>query len=249
MRGSSRDVTSPARREPSPQVRPGFQPAEFAARDRVSDTTRPRSGMIAPMGTTSTATMPMPAAPPDSVYASLLRTLYGRTDAELGFTSPDNVTPPAHRHDEAMMEIRARLACSSGVDASLIANLDRHTHELRLLDRRLGAATILDQISAHITTVRQLMMHTIHTKDRQALARIIADAAALAGWQALDTGATHPGLAVLRHGTRMRVRSRRPRRAGPRPRRTVVRPLRPRPPRACGRPPRRSKRGTAHPRR
>ena len=197
--------------------------------------------MIAPMGTTSTATMPMPAAPtalqqarldlgltqsqvidhptrlarrrgialpshesirsrlsawengratPDSVYASLLRTLYGRTDAELGFISRDNVTRPAHSHDEAMMEIRARLACSSGVDGDLIARLDRHTHELRLLDRRLGAATILDQISAHITTVRQLMMHTIHTKDRQALARIIADAAALAGWQALDTGAT-----------------------------------------------------------
>jgi tetratricopeptide (TPR) repeat protein len=197
--------------------------------------------MIAPMGTTSTATMPMPAAPtalqqarldlgltqshvidhvtrlarqrgialpshesirsrlsawengratPDSVYASLLRTLYGRTDAELGFISRDNVTPPAHSHDEAMMEIRARLACSSGVDGDLIARLDRHTHELRLLDRRLGAATILDQISAHITTVRQLMTHTIHIKDRQALARIIADAAALAGWQALDTGAT-----------------------------------------------------------
>ena len=31
-------------------------------------------------------------ATPDSVYASLLRTLYGRTDAELGFISRDNVT-------------------------------------------------------------------------------------------------------------------------------------------------------------
>ena len=54
------------------------------------------------------------------------------------------------------MEIRARLACSSGVDGFLIADLDRHTHELRLLDRQLGAATILDAISAHITTVRRL---------------------------------------------------------------------------------------------
>ena len=129
-------------------------------------------------------------ATPDSVYASLLRTLYGRTDAELGFISRDNVTPSAHSDDEAMMEIRARLASSSGVDGDLIADLDRQTHELRLLDRRLGAATILDGISAHITTVRQLLTHTIRTKDRQALARIIADAAALAGWQALDTGAT-----------------------------------------------------------
>ena len=34
--------------------------------------------------------------------------------------------------------------------------------------------------------VHELITHTILTKDRQALARIIADAAALADWQALD---------------------------------------------------------------
>ena len=129
-------------------------------------------------------------ASPDTVYAALLRAFYGRTDAELGFTTPEIAAEHARRHDDAMMEIRARLARSSGVDASLIAHLDRHTHELRLLDRQLGASTNLDAISAHIKTVHDLMTHTILTKDRQALARIIADAAALAGWQALDTGAT-----------------------------------------------------------
>ena len=42
-------------------------------------------------------------ATPDSVYASLLRTLYGRTDAELGFTTRDNATrtraQPRRGHD------------------------------------------------------------------------------------------------------------------------------------------------------
>src|SRR6478672_138436 len=80
-------------------------------------------------------------ASPDTVYAALLRAFYGRTDAELGFTTPEIAAEHARRHDNAMMEIRARLARSSGVDASLIAHLDRHTHELRLLDRQLGAST------------------------------------------------------------------------------------------------------------
>ncbi len=116
-----------------------------------------------------------------------------------------------------MMEIRARLARSSGVDASLIAHLDRHTHELRLLDRQLGASTNLDAISAHIKTVHDLMTHTILTKDRQALARIIADAAALAAGKPWTPGQrSEPGL--LRYCPRTRVRSGRPHRPRPRPR-------------------------------
>lgn len=125
-------------------------------------------------------------AAPGEDYAALLRAFYGRTDAELGLTA----TAHSGGDDDAMTEIRARLARSSGVDGVLIAHLDRATHHLRLLDRQLGASANLDAISAHITTVHDLMAHTILTKDRQALARIVADAAALAGWQALDTGAT-----------------------------------------------------------
>ena len=83
-----------------------------------------------------------------------------------------------------MIEIQGRLARADGVDAALIIALDRQTHEIPLLDRRFGAATILDRISAHINMVHELMTHTILTKDRQALARIIADAAAIADWQA-----------------------------------------------------------------
>ena len=40
------------------------------------------------------------------------------------------------------------MARSQGVDGSLIDELDQVTHRLRLLDRRVGAASVLDQISA-----------------------------------------------------------------------------------------------------
>lgn len=124
---------------------------------------------------------------PDSQYRPLLRELYGRTDDELGFPEPGAAATDAH--SDAMEEVAARLDNAAAVDGDLLLALDQHTHRLRLLDRRLGAATVLDQICAHIETVRALMINTVLSRDRAALARILADAAALAGWQALDTAA------------------------------------------------------------
>ncbi|PVA97604.1 XRE family transcriptional regulator [Mycobacteroides abscessus] len=126
-------------------------------------------------------------AVPSPEYRTLLRHVYGRTDVELGFTAES--TDSDGGHTDALTEIQARLARSQGVDGALLEALNAHTHQLRLLDRRLGAAAVLDQISAHIGVVRDLMAHTVLSRDRHALAAIVADAAALAGWQALDTGA------------------------------------------------------------
>lgn len=72
---------------------------------------------------------------PDADYRMLLRELYGRTDDELGFPA-DTSNGEADGHAEAVIEIRARLASSQGVDGALIAHLDQGTHRLRLLDRR-----------------------------------------------------------------------------------------------------------------
>jgi tetratricopeptide (TPR) repeat protein len=149
-----------------------------------------RHGMVAP-STTSLKRMfsrwENHPVIPDPPYRKLLRELYGRTDHELGF--PADTTDDGDSHAEALIEINARLARSQGVDGPLIQYLDQGTHRLRLLDRRVGAASVLDQISAHIHLVRQLMAHTVLSRDRQALASIVADASALAGWQALDTAA------------------------------------------------------------
>lgn len=124
---------------------------------------------------------------PEPQYRMLLRELSGRTDAELGFNT--DIIDTGDGHEDALTEIRARLARSQGVDGALLDELDQHTHRLRLLDRRFGAASVLDQITSHINLVRQLITHTVLSRHRRGLARILADASALAGWQALDTGA------------------------------------------------------------
>jgi hypothetical protein len=124
---------------------------------------------------------------PEPQYRMLLRELYGRTNAELGFNT--DIIDAGDGHEDALTEVRARLARSQGVDGALLDELDQNTHRLRLLDRRFGAAMVLDQITSQINLVRQLMTHTVLSRHRSGLARILADASALAGWQALDTGA------------------------------------------------------------
>lgn len=124
---------------------------------------------------------------PEGHYRKLLRELYGRTDAELGFETAQTLSGDGH--DDALAEIRARLTRSQGVDSVLLETLNQQTHRLRLLDRRFGAPSVLDQITSHIDFTRQLMAHTVLSRDREGLARILADASALAGWQALDAGA------------------------------------------------------------
>lgn len=124
---------------------------------------------------------------PDPAYRRVFRELYGLTDAELGFS--DNNTTPDTLPDTGLSELAGRLRSAERVDAELISVLDAQTHHLRLLDRRFGAAVILDQMSGHVDSVSGLLTHSVRGADREALARVLADAGALAGWQALDTGA------------------------------------------------------------
>ena len=76
----------------------------------------------------------------------------------------------------------------TAVDSDLIQALDGHTESLRRLDRRIGAEQLLGQSEVHVRTVTDLVAFATLGKRRQALAAIGAEAAALAGWQALDLG-------------------------------------------------------------
>src|SRR4029079_16715777 len=91
-----------------------------------------RHGMVAP-STTSLKRMfsrwENHPVTPEPQYRKLLRELYGRTDDELGF--PADTTDDGDSHAEALIEIKARLARSQGVDGSLIDELDQVTHRLR----------------------------------------------------------------------------------------------------------------------
>jgi tetratricopeptide (TPR) repeat protein len=64
--------------------------------------------------------------------------------------------------------------------------------EARHLDRRLGAVPLLEQLNATIEQVDRLLHCCMTPSRRAALAGVLADAATLAGWQALDRGSLSP---------------------------------------------------------
>lgn len=69
-----------------------------------------------------------------------------------------------------------------------VALLKDHTQSLRLLDRRLGAATLLAQTSAHVKQIEELLCYALPNAHRSATAAALGEVASLAGWQALDIG-------------------------------------------------------------
>jgi len=122
---------------------------------------------------------------PDEANRRILRELYGRTDEEMGLPKEPISTSSQEKPDE----LSARLRSADRVDEKLIVLVTRRTHEFRLQDRQFGAALMLDQMSAHIEMLSGMLSFTVMPGQRTALAQVLADAGALAGWQALDAGA------------------------------------------------------------
>ncbi|MCO6010556.1 XRE family transcriptional regulator [Actinoallomurus purpureus] len=117
-------------------------------------------------------------------WRKLYRLAYGRTDEELGFTGPiaPEMTAPAD-------ELRQRLATARRVDMPLVRQMHQQVHQIRLLDRRLGAPSLLEQTRSVMATLAELLAYSLNPSVREALAAVLADAGALAAWQALDVGA------------------------------------------------------------
>lgn len=135
---------------------------------------------------------------PDQQNRRVLRRLYNLTDAELGLPNPS----PLIVDDEAA-RLAARLASTTRVDPALIGVFDQSTHAMRLQDRTFGAAALLDQMTAHIRRIQDHLDYSMNPAIRAGLARVLADAGALAGWQALDAGATGRAwehFTLARHG-------------------------------------------------
>lgn len=121
---------------------------------------------------------------PDEDWRKLYRLAYGRTDEELGFVGPavPETTGPAD-------DLRQRLATARRVDMPLVRQMQQQVHQIRLLDRRLGAPSLLEQTRSVMATLTELMGYSLSPSVREALAAVLADAGALAAWQALDVGA------------------------------------------------------------
>jgi tetratricopeptide (TPR) repeat protein len=85
-------------------------------------------------------------------------------------------------------ELLYRISASRHIDAEVIAALWSETNSIRLLDRRLGAPTVSAKLQAHIDHIDGCLRYSLRPGQRQALAPVLADASALAGWQAIDMG-------------------------------------------------------------
>jgi tetratricopeptide (TPR) repeat protein len=114
-------------------------------------------------------------------YQRLFRDVYGRTNEELGF-------PPEQEDDEAD-ELRARLAVARVVDAEMIERFRRQVEEARHVDRAFGGVTLLDQLRSLIKQFEGLLSFSTMHGHREALAGVLTEASALAGWEALDRNA------------------------------------------------------------
>jgi tetratricopeptide (TPR) repeat protein len=117
----------------------------------------------------------------DPGYRRLFRDILGRTNNELGF--------PEEPEDEGLEELRHRLTIARTVDAATIELFHQQIDNIRHLDRRFGAASLLDQLTTHVTEIKRLLRFSPETPLRARLANVLADAATLAGWEALDRGA------------------------------------------------------------
>jgi tetratricopeptide (TPR) repeat protein len=121
-----------------------------------------------------------PLGKPRPATAALLERIFGVPVADL-------LRPPRpETEDHTALELRQRLNAARHVDMAVIALLRQQLDALRRLDRQMGAIVAYDEVCAKIAQVHQLHAHSLTPAVRTALAAVLAELQALAGWQALD---------------------------------------------------------------
>jgi tetratricopeptide (TPR) repeat protein len=113
-------------------------------------------------------------------YRQLFRDIYGRTNEELGFPVDD---------DGEAEELLAHLSIARTVDAGTVELFRQQVEQARHVDRRFGGITVLDQLRSHIQQIQDLLGFSTLRGQREALAGVLTEASALAGWEALDRNA------------------------------------------------------------
>jgi tetratricopeptide (TPR) repeat protein len=99
--------------------------------------------------------------------------------------APRSTTPALPSHDS---ELLRQITAARSIDSTLVRVLQAETDNIRLLDRRLGAPAVAGKLEAHIAHVENGLRFSLRPGNRQQLAAVLADASALAGWQAIDMG-------------------------------------------------------------
>ncbi|MFQ6198758.1 XRE family transcriptional regulator [Streptomyces sp. NPDC000405] len=119
-------------------------------------------------------------------YARILRSLFGVTDAEL-FTGSDkgDALASADGYDELVK----RIDSARNVSLTMVDTFMEQTELLRTVDRRMGASSLVDQMTGHLSTLEDALTFAVLPDTRRPVALALAGAATLAAWQALDVGA------------------------------------------------------------
>ncbi|MGW3100176.1 XRE family transcriptional regulator [Streptomyces sp. NPDC001102] len=119
-------------------------------------------------------------------YAKILRALLGATDDELqGKSMASAEAIEADGYDELVTRIDA----ARSVSLTMVDTFMQQTELLRTVDRQMGAASLIDQMMGHLSTLEDALTFAVLPDTRRPVARALAGAATLAAWQALDVGA------------------------------------------------------------
>lgn len=121
-----------------------------------------------------------PIGAPRPATATLLERIFGVPAAEL-------LAPPrSETVDHTAIELRQRLSASRHVDGAVIDLFREQLNALRRLDRQMGAIVAYDEVREKVEQVRQLHTYSTTPSVRAALAGVLSELGALAGWEALD---------------------------------------------------------------
>lgn len=118
-------------------------------------------------------------------YAHILRPLFGVTDAEL-FDRNDGHAPAVE--PGGYTELMSRIDSARSVSTAMVKTFMDQTELLRTLDRQMGAASLVDQMTGHLTALEEALTFAVLPDARRPVARALAGAATLAAWQALSAG-------------------------------------------------------------
>ncbi|MEV8318874.1 XRE family transcriptional regulator [Streptomyces sp. NPDC059900] len=118
-------------------------------------------------------------------YAGILRKLLGVTDAELREAASAPVASVADGYDDLL----GRIDSAACVSESMVSAFNAQTELLRTMDRQMGAAGLVDQMTGHLAALEDALNFAVLPSARRPVALALAGASTLAAWQAIDSGA------------------------------------------------------------
>jgi transcriptional regulator with XRE-family HTH domain len=111
------------------------------------------------------------------------RLLLGLSPRQITTRTPPRSAPASSGQDADLLR---QITAAGRIDGTVVRVLQGETDNIRLLDRRLGAPAVAGKLEAHIGQIETSLRYSLRPGNRQLLARALADASALAGWQAID---------------------------------------------------------------